>query len=146
MTESKGKTYFLSVDMYNEDVNMLVCADDDDLRGDSEIKEPLHYYGDDKTSETGSLPVSIILTPSKTGDLTVGKTLKLSPEPVYINGREVRIKYTWKSENKKTASVNKKGKVKGKKKGVTYIYAKGTDKAGNKYFGSYKITVSKAHR
>lgn len=65
------------------------------------------------------------------------QTLKAAVLPATANNRKV----TWKSSNKKIATVNSKGVVTAKKKGTVKITA--TAKDGSKKKTTFKIKVTK---
>ena len=69
--------------------------------------------------------------------ITVGKTLTLK-----VKNIRKKTKVTWKSKNKKIATVSKKGKVKAKKAGTTKITARFRYQ-GKKYVKTCKVTVKK---
>ena len=63
---------------------------------------------------------------------------------VTLKVKKAKIKrVTWKSKNKKIATVSKKGIVKAKSAGSTKITAKATLKNGKKYTCVYKVSVQK---
>ena len=90
-------------------------------------------------SASVAAPTRMMATPpaSKKITLRVGKTKKLS---VKNAGKKVKAK--WKSKSKKIATVSKKGKVKAKKAGKTWITCKFKYK-GKKYTLKCKVTVKK---
>lgn len=57
--------------------------------------------------------------------------------------KKLKKKITWKSSNKKVASVTKKGKVTGKKQGTAIITVKGVLKSGKKVSATCGVTVKK---
>ena len=69
--------------------------------------------------------------------ITVGKILTLK-----VKNISKKTKVTWKSKNKKIATVSKKGKVKAKKAGTTKITARFRYQ-GKKYVKTCKVTVKK---
>ena len=69
--------------------------------------------------------------------ITVGKTLTLK-----VKNISKKTKVTWKSKNKKIATVSKKGKVKAKKAGTTKITASFRYQ-GKKYVKTCKVRVIK---
>lgn len=69
--------------------------------------------------------------------ITVGKTLTLKVKDI-----SKKTKVTWKSKNKKIATVSKKGKVKARKAGTTKITASFRYQ-GKKYVKTCKVTVRK---
>ena len=69
--------------------------------------------------------------------ITVGKTLTLK-----VKNISKKTKVTWKSKNKKIATVSKKGKVKAKKAGTAKITASFRYQ-GKKYVKTCKVTVRK---
>ena len=69
--------------------------------------------------------------------ITVGKTLTLK-----VKNIRKKTKVTWKSKNKKIATVSKKGKVKAKKAGTAKITASFRYQ-GKKYVKTCKVTVRK---
>ncbi|MCH5251473.1 MAG: endo-1,4-beta-xylanase [Lachnospiraceae bacterium] len=69
--------------------------------------------------------------------LKVGQSKKLS-----VKNAGKKVKKKWKSKNKKIATVSKKGKVKAKKAGKTYVTCKFKYK-GKKYTKKCKVTVKK---
>ena len=69
--------------------------------------------------------------------ITVGKTLTLK-----VKNISKKTKVTWKSKNKKIATVSKKGKVKAKKAGTAKITASFRYQ-GKKYVKNCKVTVKK---
>jgi Bacterial Ig-like domain (group 2). len=76
-------------------------------------------------------PDKITLKEGKSVHLKIGKSRK-----------KIR-RVTWKSKNRKIATVSKKGKVKAKSIGNTKITAKVTLKNGKKFTGIYKVCVRK---
>ena len=90
----------------------------------------------------GTLPVqaagSKITLNYKSATMRVGDTLDLNV--ILNNGVKMRAGITWKSSNKKVASVNKKGNVKAKKTGTATITAMAKNKKGK---ATCKIKVQK---
>ena len=138
-TEYKGKTYFLGVGMYSSDRVTFAAADDEEFRNGSEHRDPLHYYGDDKTGKNPDITGCVDLNPANDGSVAIGKSIKITPEITEKNGN--KITYTWYSKDSMIATVDQTGKVTGKVSGKTNICVSGRDSAGNVYEGSCPVTV-----
>ncbi len=70
--------------------------------------------------------------------ILIGKSQKVN-----VQKKKKGDKYTWKSNNKKIAKVNAKGKIKGVKKGETKVRCTVTPKAGKKYVLKCDVEVVK---
>ncbi len=138
VTEYKGKVYFLGIDIYSDE-RTFAMADNDVFKGESPHKDPLHYYGDDKTGGTGDLMGIIDLKVPDGGMVPIGKSIKITPEITEEDGRQ--ITYTWFSKDAMIAGVDRSGKVTGKLSGSTVIGVIGRDSAGNVYEGKCRVTV-----
>ena len=75
-----------------------------------------------KPVETAKVKVKKISISGLSKKIAAGKKVKLTAKVSPSNASNKAV--TWKSSNKKVATVTKKGKVKGKKAGKTYIIAK----------------------
>lgn len=90
-------------------------------------------------------PSRWMITPAK-ATITVGKTTKSKVYRLRASGKRTKLSVsgvTWKSSDKKKATVNKKGVVTAKKKGRVTIYAtyKYKNAAKKKTKRSYKLTI-----
>lgn len=139
VTEYKGRTYFLCPDIYSDDGLTFAVADDDEFRGSGEVKEPLHYYGDDESGDDLKLSGSVELKAANEGHVAIGKSIGITPAITENGGK--KINYIWYSEDAFIASVDQTGKVIGKSTGNTYIHVIGRDTAGNKYEGKCSVNV-----
>ena len=139
VTEYKGNTYFLGINMYEQSGSVFVKADNDEFRRGSEHKEPLHYYGDDKTGEINDIQGTVYLEAPNNGKVPIGKSIKITPKIMGKDGRQ--ITYIWFIEDAMIATVDQSGRVTGKAGGSTLIGVMGRDSAGNVYKGVYKVTV-----
>ncbi len=75
-------------------------------------------------------PVKKIKLSAKTKIIKKGQSVKV--KAVFTPTKGISKELTWKSSNKKIATVNSKGKVTGKKKGTVKITAKAKDGSGKK--------------
>lgn len=69
--------------------------------------------------------------------LKVGKKKK-----IVIKNKKKKAKYTFQTKNKKIATVSKKGVIKGKRKGTTYIVVKEKSKKKARKVGKVKVIVT----
>ncbi len=137
--------YFLGNIKYSVNAGKSICITEATLK-DSNTKtitfkaqwekEAEVKYSDKENSGNKSSVnrVSNITLNKKSASLVKGKTLTLKPT---IKPRGVKATYKWKSSNKKVATVNKNGVVKGVKKGTAIIIVT----AGGKQ-ATCKITVT----
>ncbi len=91
-----------------------------------------------KATSTNKVSVTKIVVSGK-NNVVVGKTIKLEVAVTPTNASNKTV--TWSSNNKKIATVDKSGTVKGVKKGTVTITATAQD--GSKKKGTFKVTVTK---
>ena len=103
------------------------------------VSASLSLPGTALQAEAASKPLTKISIAKKATIYTgTKKTLKVTKAP-----KAASAKITWKSSNKKVASVSKKGVVKGIKAGKATITASAKDKSNNILTASCKVTVKK---
>ena len=83
-----------------------------------------------------------LCTPAEQSE--AAKKPRLSKKTVVLTvGKSKKTKITWKSKNKKIATVSKTGKITAKKKGKTYVTSRFRYR-GKKYVLKCRVTVKKA--